>query len=79
MADDQRILNALQDRPGPEPVRAKDIAEALEIDTTVAAKVEGVRSKAKRLGERGWLPLEASGMFRAGRRFVAGPAGVPSV
>ncbi|GAA3017415.1 hypothetical protein [Streptomyces fulvorobeus] len=76
--DNQRILNVLQDRPGPEPVRAKDLAEALGIDTTVPAKVEGVRSKAKRLGERGWLLLEASGMFSAGRRLVAGPAGAPS-
>lgn len=75
--DNQRILNVLQDRPGPEPVRAKDIAEALGIDTTVPAKVEGVRSKAKRLGERGWLLLEASGMLSAGRRLVAGPAGAP--
>nr|WTA00455.1 hypothetical protein OH820_14985 [Streptomyces sp. NBC_00857]WTA00762.1 hypothetical protein OH820_33820 [Streptomyces sp. NBC_00857]WTA00766.1 hypothetical protein OH820_33925 [Streptomyces sp. NBC_00857] len=73
--DNQRILNMLQDRPGGEPVRAKDIAEALGIDTTVAAKVEGVRSKSKRLGERGWLLQEASGMFSAGRRLVALPAG----
>ncbi|MGW2207203.1 hypothetical protein [Streptomyces sp. NPDC001774] len=76
--DNQRTLNVLQDRPGPEPVWAKDIAEALGIDTTVPAKVEGVRSKAKRLAERGWLLLEASGMFSAGRRLVAGPAGAPS-
>lgn len=73
--DNQRILNVLQDRPGGEPVRAKDIAGALGIDTTVAAKVEGVRSKAKRLGERGWLLQETSGMFSAGRRLVASPAG----
>ncbi|MFJ1680987.1 hypothetical protein ACIODT_39910 [Streptomyces sp. NPDC088251] len=53
--DNQRILNVLQDRPGHEPVRAKDIAAAPGIDIAVAAKVEGVRSKAKRLAERGWL------------------------
>ncbi|MFD5514089.1 hypothetical protein ACFWIB_41315 [Streptomyces sp. NPDC127051] len=76
--DNQRILNVLQDRPGPEPVQAKDIAEALGIDTTVPAKAEGLRSKAKPLGERGWLLLEASGMFSAGRRLVAGPAVAPS-
>ncbi|MGW6257684.1 hypothetical protein [Streptomyces sp. NPDC055085] len=77
--DHQRILNVLQDRPGAGPLRAKDIAQALGIDTTVTAKVEGVRSKAKRLGERGWLLVQPSGMFSAGRRFVAGPAGAPSV
>lgn len=73
--DNQRILNVLQDRPGREPVRARDIAAALGIDNAVAAKVEGVRSKAKRLGERGWLLQEASGAFSAGRRLVASPAG----
>lgn len=73
--DNQRILNVLQDRPGHEPVRAKDIAAALGLDNAVAAKVEGVRSKAKRLGERGWLLQEVSGAFSAGRRLVAGPAG----
>ncbi|GHH55954.1 hypothetical protein HNQ79_006788 [Streptomyces candidus] len=73
--DNQRILNVLQDRPGHEPVRAKGIAAALGIDNAVAAKVEGVRSKAKRLGERGWLLQEASGAFSAGRRLVAGPGG----
>ncbi|WP_322975467.1 hypothetical protein [Streptomyces sp. NBC_00162] len=39
--DNQRILNVLQDRPGHEPVRARDIAGALGIEVTVAAKVEG--------------------------------------
>lgn len=39
------------------------------------AKVEGVRSKASRLAERGWLVQEASGMFSAGRVPVAGPGG----
>lgn len=73
--DNQRIPNVLQDRPGHGPVRAKDIAAALGIDNTVAAKVEGVRSKAKRLAERGWLLQEASGAFSAGRRLVAGPVG----
>lgn len=67
--DNQRILNVLQDRP------AKDITAALGIDNAVAAKVEGVRSKAKGLAERGWLLQEASGAFSAGRRLVAGPAG----
>ena len=73
--DNQRILKVLQDRPDREPARAKDIAAALGIDDAVAAKVEGVRSKARRLGERGWLLQEASGAFSAGRRLVAGPVG----
>ncbi|OEJ29969.1 hypothetical protein AS594_36360 [Streptomyces agglomeratus] len=76
--DNQRILNVLQDRPGHEPLRVKDIAAVMGIDTAVAAKVEGVRSKARRLGERGWLLQEASGAFSAGRRHVASPAGGPS-
>lgn len=76
--DNQRILNVLQDRPGPEPLRAKDIAAVLGIDTAVAAKVEGVRSKAKRLADRGGLLQEASGAFSAGRRLVAAPGGGPS-
>jgi hypothetical protein len=76
--DNQRILNVLQDRPGLEPLRAKDIAAVMGIDTALAAKVEGVRSKAKRLAERGWLLQEASGAFSAGRRLVASPGGGPS-
>ncbi|MFD3487430.1 hypothetical protein [Streptomyces sp. NPDC058665] len=76
--DNQRILNVLQDRPALEPLRAKDIAAVMGIDAAVAAKVEGVRSKAKRLAERGWLLQEASGAFSAGRRRVAVPGGGPS-
>ncbi|WP_330334851.1 hypothetical protein OHS33_00380 [Streptomyces sp. NBC_00536] len=74
--DYQRILGVLEDRPGrgQGPVRAKDIAVALGLETS-PAKVEGVRSKAKRLAERGWLVQEASGMFSVGRRPVAGPVG----
>jgi hypothetical protein len=73
--DYQRILHVVEDQPGQGPVRAKDIAAALGIETDVPAKVEGVRSKAKRLAERGWLAREASGMFSAGRRAAAGPVG----
>ncbi|MFD9286591.1 hypothetical protein ACFWD7_57660 [Streptomyces mirabilis] len=72
--DNQRIVHVLRDRPGGEAMRAKDIAAALGLDTSVPAKVEGVRSKAKRLGERGWLLQQPSGMFSAGRRLVASPA-----
>jgi hypothetical protein len=72
--DYQRILGVLADRSGQEPVRAKEIAVVLGLEPT-PAKVEGVRSKARRLAERGWLLQEASGMFSAGRRPVAGPGG----
>ncbi|MCP3822769.1 hypothetical protein NLX86_33230 [Streptomyces sp. A3M-1-3] len=72
--DYQRILGMLADRSGQEPVRAKEIAVVLGLEPA-PAKVEGVRSKARRLAERGWLVQEASGMFRAGRRPVAGPGG----
>jgi hypothetical protein len=72
--DYQRILGMLVDRSGQEPVRAKEIAVVLGLEPT-PAKVEGVRSKARRLAERGWLVQEASGMFSAGRRPVAGPGG----
>lgn len=77
--DYQRILGVLEERrsAGKGPVKAKEIAVELGLATT-PAKVEGVRSKARRLAERGWLLLEASGMFSAGRRPVAGPGAVPS-
>lgn len=64
-----------RDRPGAEPLRAKEIAAVLGIDAAVAARVEGVRSKTKRLTEPGWLFQEASGAFSAGRRLVASPGG----
>lgn len=72
--DYQRIVGVLEERrsAGEGPVKAKEIAAELGLGTT-PAKVEGVRSKARRLAERGWLLLEASGMFSAGRR----PATVP--
>ncbi|MFJ4979198.1 hypothetical protein ACIP6X_28320 [Streptomyces coeruleorubidus] len=54
------------------PLRAKEIAVELGLDAT-PAKVEGLRSKARRLAERGWLLLEASRAFSAGRRSVAVP------
>ncbi|WP_406016718.1 hypothetical protein OG520_40540 (plasmid) [Streptomyces sp. NBC_00984] len=72
--DCQRILSMLADRSGQEPVRAKEIAVVPGLEPT-PAKVEGVRSKARRLAERGWLVQEASGMFSAGCGPVAGPAG----
>lgn len=78
--DYQRILGVLEERrsAGRGPVKAREIAAELGLGTT-PAKVEGVRSKARRLAERGWLALEVSGAFSAGRRPVAVPGAGSSV
>ncbi|WP_329402689.1 hypothetical protein OG523_00665 [Streptomyces virginiae] len=75
--DYQRILGVLDERQleGQGPLKAKEITVELGLQTT-SAKVEGVRSKARRPAERGWLVQEASGMFSAGRRPV--PDAAPS-
>ncbi|MEV6483301.1 hypothetical protein [Streptomyces sp. NPDC051576] len=72
--DYQRILGVLEERQPVDqgPLKAGEITVRLGLETT-SAKVEGVCSKARRLGERGWLLLEASGMFSAGQRPVAVP------
>ncbi|WP_409467249.1 hypothetical protein [Streptomyces sp. HC307] len=77
--DYQRILGVLEERrsAGRGPAKAKEIAVGLGLGTT-PAKVEGVRSKARRLAERGWLLQETSGMFSAGRRPVDVPDAGPS-
>ncbi|WP_405655653.1 hypothetical protein OG581_43205 [Streptomyces sp. NBC_01386] len=77
--DYQRILDVLEERQpaGQGPLKAKEITVELGLQTT-PAKVEGVRSKARRLAERGWLVQETSGMFSVGRRPVPGPDAVPS-
>jgi hypothetical protein len=78
--DYQRILGMLKQRrsAGHGPLRAKETAVELGLGT-MPAKVEGVRSKARRLSERGWLVLEASGAFSAGRLPVAVPGAGSSV
>ncbi|KIZ17053.1 hypothetical protein [Streptomyces natalensis] len=72
--DYQRILGMVEEwrSAGKGPLKAKEIAVQLGLET-VPAKVEGVRSKARRLAERGWLVQETSGMFSAGQRPVAVP------
>ncbi|MFI6423174.1 hypothetical protein ACIBG6_38080 [Streptomyces sp. NPDC050842] len=72
--DYQGILGVLEERQsaGQQPLKAREITARLGLETS-SAKVEGVRSKARRLAERGWLLLEASGAFSAGRRPVAVP------
>ncbi|MGW1564872.1 hypothetical protein ACWCQ1_52080 [Streptomyces sp. NPDC002144] len=72
--DYQRILGVLDERQPADqgPLKAREITARLGLETT-SAKVEGVRSKARRLAERGWLLMEESGAFSAGRRPVAVP------
>ncbi|MFD9513668.1 hypothetical protein [Streptomyces mirabilis] len=72
--DYQRILGVLDERQpaGQGPLKAREITGELGLETT-PAKVEGVRSKARRLAERGWLVQEMSGAFSVGRRPVAVP------
>jgi hypothetical protein len=72
--DYQRILGVLDERQpaGQGPLKAREITVQLGLETT-PAKVEGVRSKARRLAERGWLLQERSGAFSVGRRPVAVP------
>lgn len=74
--DYQRILGVLEERPsaGQGSLKAREIAVQLGLETT-PAKVEGVRSKARRLAERGWLVQETSGMFSAARPVAVPDAG----
>ncbi|MFG2960941.1 hypothetical protein ACGF5O_45380 [Streptomyces sp. NPDC048291] len=72
--DYQRILGVLEQQrsTGHGPLRAKEIAVELGLGET-PAKAEGLRSRARRLAERGWFLLETSGAFSAGRQPVAAP------
>ncbi|WP_328841941.1 hypothetical protein [Streptomyces europaeiscabiei] len=77
--DYQRLLGVLEEgrSAGRGPLKAREIAVELGLETT-PAKVEGLRSKARRLAERGWLVQESSGTFSAVRRSVALPDAGPS-
>ncbi|MFE5511724.1 hypothetical protein ACFQ9J_14050 [Streptomyces sp. NPDC056529] len=72
--DYQRILGVLEQRrsAGRQLLKAREITARVGLETS-SAKVEGVRSKARRLAERGWLLVGASGAFSVGRRPVAVP------
>ncbi|WP_457034396.1 hypothetical protein [Kitasatospora sp. P5_F3] len=59
-----------RDGSGSGAMDCRQLAAALDLEA-VPAKVEGVRSKAKRLAGRGWLIEDRPGMFSA----VAGRAG----
>ena len=73
--DYQRILRLGADRArlGQGPVTCQEMAAAFGMDA-VPAKVEALRSKAKRLVARGWLAEPAPGRFTPARG-VAGPGG----
>ncbi|MFB7956550.1 hypothetical protein [Streptomyces sp. NPDC056045] len=58
--DYQRLVEVLV--ASREGMDCRQLAAALGLEV-VAAKVEGVRSKAKRLAVRGWLAEERPGMF----------------
>ncbi|MGW1729420.1 hypothetical protein ACWCQK_42510, partial [Streptomyces sp. NPDC002306] len=62
--DYQRILSVLESDAGREGMRCQQLAIALGLEA-VPAKVEGLRSKAKRLVERGWARQVRPGVFTA--------------
>lgn len=62
--DYQRIVAVLQSEAGREGMRCQQLAKALGLQV-VPAKVEGLRSKAKRLVERGWARQVRPGVFTA--------------
>lgn len=66
------LVRLIADAPG--PVRAKDLAFGLGLEVTVA-KVEGLRSKLKRLVERGWIAEPAPGAFVPASTGSASPGG----
>ncbi|MGW5689713.1 hypothetical protein ACWEWX_01745 [Streptomyces asiaticus] len=73
--DYQRILKALADRArlGQGPMTCQEMAALFGMDV-VPARVEALRSKAKRLVARGWPAEPAPGRFTLARG-VSGPGG----
>ncbi|MCC2280910.1 hypothetical protein LKL35_36940 [Streptomyces sp. ET3-23] len=71
--DYRRIVALVESGAGDgEGIPAKQLAAGLQLEL-VPAKIEGVRSRARRLAERGWLTALPSGRFT--RRQPTGPAG----
>nr|WSW48701.1 hypothetical protein OG296_36815 [Streptomyces sp. NBC_01001] len=62
------IVEVVADAPG--PVRAKQIVPRIGLPAETG-KIEGTRSKLKRLVERGWLDEDAPGMFTPAHRRAA--------
>jgi hypothetical protein len=61
--DYRRIVELVESRPGDgEGISAKEVAALLKLEL-VPAKIEGVRSRMKRLVERDWLTASPSGRF----------------
>ena len=60
--DYQRIMSVLESDAAREGMRCQQLAAALGLQA-VPAKVEGLRSKAKRLVERGWALQTRPGVF----------------
>ncbi|MBT3153941.1 hypothetical protein HTV45_24255 [Streptomyces sp. CHD11] len=75
--DYQRILHAAADRArlGQEPLTCQEMAAVFGMDV-VPARVEALRSKAKRLVARGWLAEPTPGRFTLAPG-VAGPGDGP--
>ena len=59
------IMEVVADAPG--PVRAKQIVPRIGLPAETG-KIEGTRSKLKRLVERGWLDEDVPGLFALARR-----------
>ncbi|MFF1414513.1 hypothetical protein ACFVX6_32850 [Streptomyces sp. NPDC058289] len=60
--DYQRLVGVLEAEAGGAGLRARELAGRLGLES-VPAKVEGVRSKVRRLVEQGWLAEERPGVF----------------
>jgi hypothetical protein len=69
----RKIVELLEAGPGlgEEGVQAKEIAARLGLELA-AAKIEGVRSRAKRLAERDWVERTPAGRFRPRAQSGAG-------
>jgi hypothetical protein len=63
----QRMVGVVEAEAGEAGLRARALAERLGLELS-PAKIEGVRCKAKRLVERGWLAEERPGVFTPLRR-----------
>ncbi|MFF7234453.1 hypothetical protein [Streptomyces sioyaensis] len=72
-ADYRRIVALVEGEPDGEGVSAKELADRLGLEV-VPAKIEGVRSKARRLVERGWLSASPSGRFTPRQSMQNDPA-----
>ncbi|WP_330477873.1 hypothetical protein OG301_15590 [Streptomyces platensis] len=64
--DYQRIMAVLEAEEHRGRVQAKELATVLGF-AAVPAKIEGMRSKVKRMAERGWAVEARAGVFSAAR------------